>query len=83
MDSQQSFDERKGLLRFQVLVGQEPVTAFISSNTWQAGYGPFTSDASLLDLYRENLLTINAIVSKKVRTGARKPVVLSARDLEV
>ena len=46
MDSQHSFDERKGVLSFQVLVGDEPVTAFISSNTWQAVYGPFISDAS-------------------------------------
>lgn len=77
----QKFDQRTGILSFNVPMGDERVAAFISETTWEAGYGRGSSDASLLELYLQNQPTIDAIVVGKVHAGAHTPVVLMARDL--
>lgn len=75
------FEEYQGLLRFHVRVGGALVEAFLSRATCQAGDGRPASGANLLDFYRAHRAEIDDIVLDKVRTGARGPVVVMARDL--
>ena len=81
MSLHRAFDERTGILRFMVPIGPGHVTAFISQTTWRARYGLGSSDASLLELYLQNQPMIDAIVVRKVNSGASKSVVLMAGDL--
>lgn len=75
------FEEYQGLLRFQVSVDGELVEAFLSRATCQAGDGRPASGTKLLDFYQAHRTAIDEIVLDKLRTGARHPVVVMARDL--
>ncbi len=81
MPPHRAFDEKTGILRFRVPIGHGHVTAFISQTTWQARYGPGSSDASLLEIYLQNQPMIDAIVVRKFNAGAPRSVVLMAGDL--
>lgn len=78
------FQECEGILRFQVPIGGEKVEAFLSQATCDAvqrqAHG---GAASLADFYRQYQPMLDEIVLHKVSAGARQPVVVMARDLQV
>lgn len=73
-------DELSEVLRFDVLVDERPVTAFLTSQAWQASHG---SDGAgdLRSIYQAHRPMIDGAVQRKVRSGARQPVVLRSNDL--
>lgn len=82
MDMNEDFQEREGILRFRVLIGDEAVEAFISRATCEASLRPALGVDSVADFYRQHRPALDGIVLGKVGAGARQPVVVMARDLQ-
>jgi hypothetical protein len=74
------FEERHGLLRFQVAAGGRLVEAFLSRATCQADDG-LQGDGTLAAFYRQHQPAIDEVVLGKLRAGVRNPVVVMASDL--
>jgi hypothetical protein len=71
--------ELSGVLRFDVMVDERPVTAFLTSESWQASHGD--ANADLRSIYQAHRPLIEQAVQRKVKSGARQPVVLRSNDL--
>jgi hypothetical protein len=74
--------ERKGVLQFEVVIGEAWVEAFLSRTTCEANFGQVPGTGSLMDYYRQYQPMLDRIVLDKISAGARHPVVLMARDLQ-
>jgi tRNA(Ile2) C34 agmatinyltransferase TiaS len=81
MATSEDVQERNGILRFRVSVGEEQITAFISRATCRARDEQVGNTCSLADFYLEQRATLEGIVTSKVQAGARQPVVVMAEDL--
>jgi hypothetical protein len=75
------FDRHTGILRFFVRVGERSVTAFLSESTWQTLPEWQETVADLGEFYEQNRGEIDRVVARKVKAGARSPVVVRAGDL--
>lgn len=74
--------EPNGVLRFNTPIGSDQVTAFVSESSLRARYGGVPAAADdLQSMYSLHQLEINAAVARRIRAGARQPVVLRASDL--
>ncbi len=75
--------ESNGVLRFMTPIGSDEVTAFVSESALRARYGsvPTVGDNDVASIYGLHQLEINAAVARRIRAGARQPVVLRASDL--
>jgi hypothetical protein len=74
--------ERDDILRFIVAVDADRVTAFISTATCQSHRAWPDGQQTLSHFYQEHSGLLDAIVTRKVRAGARHPVVVMAGDLQ-
>jgi hypothetical protein len=81
MTKHRAFDTTTGMLRFSVPLEHGLVTAYLSQSVWQARHGLAHSDSSFVEIYLANQPMIDAAVVRKVRAGARMPVVLKVADL--
>jgi hypothetical protein len=77
------FQECKGLLRFQVSIGGKEVEAYLSKATCESMHSQIPGTDSLIDFYLQYQSMLDGIVLDKVSAGARHPVVLMARDLQI
>jgi hypothetical protein len=77
------FLECGGILRFQVLIAGEQVEAFLSEATCEAAQRQAPGAGSLADYYVQHRSMLDEIVRDKVNAGARHPVVVMARDLQM
>lgn len=75
----QGSEEWSEILRFDVMVDERPVTAFLTSQAWQASHGGDSDDVR--SIYQANRPMIDGAVQRKVKSGARQPVVLRSNDL--
>jgi hypothetical protein len=82
MESGMGFQERKGVLRFEVSIGSARVEAFLSKATCRAAHMQVPEAGNLTDYYRQYQARLDAMVLDMVNAGARHPVVLMARDLQ-
>ena len=73
--------EPNGVLCFNTPIGTDQVTAFVSETSLRARYGVPAADDDLESMYCLHQLEINAAVARRIRAGARQPVVLRASDL--
>lgn len=74
--------EPNGVLCFHTPIGSDQVTAFVSESSLRARYGAVpAADDDLASMYSLHQLEINAAVARRIRAGARQPVVLRASDL--
>ena len=73
--------EPNGVLCFNTPIGTDQVTAFVSETSLRARYGVPTAADDLESMYCLHQLEINAAVARRIRAGARQPVVLRASDL--
>jgi len=74
--------ESGGVFHFQVAIDGKKVEAYLSLATCQAHRGHGAAVLSLGDFYRQHQPGIDEIVSAKISAGARRPVVVMARDLQ-
>lgn len=81
MSSKTRFDQHGGILRFRVPVGQKEITAFITDSTWHSHSQWSDSANDLGEFYEQHQGEIDRVVERKVRAGARAPVVVKAGDL--
>lgn len=82
MDMNDDFQEREGILRFRVLMGDQAVEAYLSRTTCEASLRQAPAVESLAAFYRQYRPLLDGIVLGKVGAGARQPVVVMARDLQ-
>jgi len=74
--------EPNGVLCFNTPIGTDQVTAFVSVSSLRARYGGLAAACDDLEsMYCLHQLEINAAVARRIRAGARQPVVLRASDL--
>ena len=73
--------EPNGVLCFNTPIGTDQVTAFVSVSSLRARYGVPAAADDLESMYCLHQLEINAAVARRIRAGARQPVVLRASDL--
>ncbi len=74
--------EPNGVLCFNTPIGTDQVTAFVSESSLRARYGGLAAACDDLEsMYCLHQLEINAAVARRIRAGARQPVVLRASDL--
>jgi hypothetical protein len=69
------------ILRFVVPTGDGQVTAFISTSTCQSHHEWQDGQQTLGRFYQDHRRQFEGIVVRKVRAGARHPVVVMAGDL--
>lgn len=74
--------EREGILRFLVSMGDQAVEAFLSRASCEAALRQVPGAGSLADVYPQYRTMLDRIVLSKVDAGARQPVVVMARDLQ-
>ena len=74
-------EDSADILRFVVPVGDGQVTAFVSTSTCQSHQEWPDSEQSLDRFVEDHRRQFDAIVARKVRAGARHPVVVMAGDL--
>jgi hypothetical protein len=74
--------EPNGVLCFNTPIGSDQVTAFVSESSLRARYGGVPADENDVEsMYWLHEGEINAAVARRIRAGARQPVVLRASDL--
>ena len=74
--------EPNGVLCFNTPIGSDQVIAFVSESSLRARYGALAlAGDNLQSMYSLHELEINAAVARRIRAGARQPVVLRASDL--
>lgn len=69
------------VLQFTADIGSESVTAFISHAALCARYGGLDASADMRTLISKHRSEIDAAVARRIRCGARQPVILRASDL--
>jgi hypothetical protein len=74
-------EDSTDILRFVVPTGDGQVTAFISTSTCQSHRAWQEGQQTLGRFYQDHRGQLDAIVVRKVRAGARLPVVVMASDL--
>jgi hypothetical protein len=77
------FQACESMLRFEVTVDDMQVEAFLSQATCNAAPRPMPQAQGLAGFYLQHRPVLHETVQHKVRAGARHPVVLMARDLQV
>lgn len=77
MPATPGFEERHGLLRFQVAIGGQLVDAFISRATCQADESR-PAQGTLAAFYWQHRPAIDAVVRGKLRSGLRRSAVEGA-----
>lgn len=70
------------MFHFQVAIDGKKVEAFLSLAACRADRGHGAAVLSLGDFYSQHRPGIDEIVSAKISAGARRPVVVMARDLQ-
>ena len=71
-----------GVLCFNTPIGSDRVIAFVSESSLRARYGAVAPACDDLEaMYALHQLELNAAVARRIRAGARQPVVLRASDL--
>ena len=74
--------EPNGVLCFNTPIGTDQVTAFVYESSLRARYGGLAAACDDREsMYCLHQLEINAAVARRIRAGARQPVVLRASDL--
>ncbi len=74
--------ELNGVLCFNTPIGSDQVTAFVSESSLRARYGGARTDEDDVEsMYWLHEGEISAAVARRIRAGARQPVVLRASDL--
>jgi hypothetical protein len=71
-----------GVLCFDAPIGSDQVTAFVSESSLRARYGSLAVACDdVAQMYRQHQCEIVAAVVRRIRAGAREPVVLRVSDL--
>ncbi len=75
------FHEASGTIRFWVPVGDTLVGASVSPLALHYSYPPQTPGEDAMETFRHNLPHLEAVVRKRLASGAREPVMLREHDL--
>jgi hypothetical protein len=71
-----------GVLCFDALIGTDQVTAFVSESSLRARFGGVAVACDdVAQMYQQHQCEIVAAVVRRIRAGAREPVVLRVSDL--
>ncbi len=81
MTTRSPSEDSADILRFVVPVGDGQVTAFVSTSTCQSHHEWQEGQQTLGHFYQDHRRQFDSIVVRKVRDGARHPVVVMAGDL--
>jgi hypothetical protein len=74
--------EPDGVLCFDAPIGGDQVTAFVSESSLRARYGSLAVACDdVAQMYQLHQCEIVAAVVRRIRAGAREPVVLRVSDL--
>ena len=74
--------EPNGVLCFDAPIGTDQVTAFVCESSLRARYGsPGVACDDVAQMYQQHQCEIVAAVVRRIKAGAREPVVLRVSDL--